>query len=877
MKRLFTFLFLTAFGTFVSNAATFSSISSGTWNAPATWNVTGSDADGIPDTDDNVTINGGHNVILGSPSYFGTLLIQSTGILNGNSQALRGYGDFTVNGSVSGILHYVVMAPTVFSSASVYTAPGNWYTYANLTIAAGTSLIKQNYFYMNSTGVVTNLGSVRLTGGTVTQNSNNASWINGVNSTLDVAVNFPGFKNFDFTATGNTMIYNTATAILPEVYYNLTLTGGGTKSISADLTVLNDLRLNTSGGNVLNFNNFNASIGGNWTNNANTTCTNQGIITFNGSGTQTISRTGQEYINNLVLAGTGTTLLNSTLNILQNLTINSGTFDVNSTNQTVFIRGNLINNSTLNCRAGTITFSGSTLQTVSGSSNTQFYNLTLNNNSGMRMDSPQSLTNILTLITGNFNSNNNFTLISNSSSTARIAPKGAGTPSFSGNMTIQKYINARTAGYHDLSSPVLSTTIMDWDDELYMSQIGPNDGIPGPAGVDGSSGSPSVFSWDETTCNTAPNYGFEIVTGSSTPLVNGAAYEIFIGDDPNNYNGGTIDTRGVPQFGNKTVNLSYTSSQGAYAGTNLVGNPFASAVNYASCSKTNVTGSVLILDNSGNYTDYGTSPVIPPHQGFWIYASSTGANITFNETAKSTSTVTTFYRQAPNYGIKLVFSSPSSPYFNENTINFDAQSSLDFDRDLDALYLKSPNRIAPSIYMLTNSDAKLITNTINSDKEEVTIPLAIFTPKNATYYIEPTILNTDAYNFAWIEDTKTGKKYDLNSSVSILGEVNKTNYDYVLRLSKKSTGSEISQTVFDNDIIVFASENDINLKSINTTHFITEVTVYDLSGKLMLQEKNMTVESGQATKIDISSFAKGMYIVNVTDILGHQKTQKVIR
>lgn len=877
MKKLFTLLLFAFILTNNLNAATFSSVSSGTWSAPATWSVIGSDADGIPDSDDDVTINGGHTVVLSTTGYFGTLVIQSSGVLNGNNQAFRGYGNFTVNGVVSGTLHYVVMAPTIFSSASIYTAPGNWYVYSGLTISAATNISKQNYFYLYNNGTVTNLGSVKLTGGSVTMYYSTCNWVNGANSSLFVTYNFNGVTNYDFTATGNTVTYNTANTILPKTYYNLTLSGGGTKSISADLTVLNNLTINANGGNVLNFNNFNASIGGNWINNANTTCTNQGIVTFNGSGTQTISRSGQEYINNVVLSGTGTVLLNTWLSIAQNLTINSGTFDVNSSNMAVYIKGNLVNNSTLNCRAGTITFNGTTLQTVSGSSNTQFYNLALNNNSGMRIDSPQSLTNALTLTTGNFNSNNNFTLISNSSNTARIAPKGAGTPSFSGNMIIQKYISPRAAGYHDLSSPVQSTTIMDWDDELYMSGIGPFDGIAGPAGVDGSAGgSVSVFKWDESTCNTAPDYGWSYVTGSTTPLINGSALEIFIGDDPNNYNGGTIDTRGVPQFGNKTVNLSYTSSQGSYAGTNLVGNPFASAVDLALCSKTNVTGNILILDNSGNYTDYGANPIIPPHQGFWIYASSTGASITFNETAKSSTTTTTFYRTAPNYGIKFVFSSPNSPYFNENTINFNPNSSLDFDKDVDALYLKSPNQIAPAMYMISGSDARLVTNCINSDKEDLSIPLALYTPKEATYYIEPTVLNIDQYQYAWIENTKTGKKYDLNSTISIYGEENKTNYDYVLRLSKTSTESEISQTVFDNDIIVFASENDINLKSVNTSHIITEVSVYDISGKLVQQEKNMTIDMGQSTKIDISHLTKGVYIVNVIDILGHQKTQKII-
>ena len=65
MKTLFTIIFLSTLGLNNINAATFSSVSSGTWSAPATWNITlGTDADGIPDSDDDVTINGGNSISL---------------------------------------------------------------------------------------------------------------------------------------------------------------------------------------------------------------------------------------------------------------------------------------------------------------------------------------------------------------------------------------------------------------------------------------------------------------------------------------------------------------------------------------------------------------------------------------------------------------------------------------------------------------------------------------------------------------------------------------------------------------------------------------------------------------------------------------------
>ncbi len=876
MKKLFTLLFFALVGLNNINAATFSSVASGTWSAPATWNVTGVDVDGIPDSDDDVTINGGHTVTMTSSSYWQTLNIQSSAILNFNGQIMYGYGNYTNNGAVSGTVYYNIMAPTIFSSSSTFSNAGNWNIYGNLTISSGTTINKGNYFYLKNC-TVNNFGNVKLYGGSLQFHTSTSTWVNEANSTLNVATSITGTGILIATSTGNTVSYSPGSqslSIFPTTYYNLSLFGGFWKVASGDLTILNNFNLS---GSYFNLNNFNMTVGGNWANNANYTIPNQGVITFDGSGTQTLYRaTTNEQIENMVLNGSGTVLLNRSLFVNQSLTINSGTLDLNSSNIPLYLKGTLTNNGTLNCRQALVTFNGTSAQTISGSSNTQFYNLTLNNPVGLTINSPQSLTNALTNTGGTFNSNGNFTLISNSTNTARIAPV-TGTGSFIGNMIIQKFISARAAGYHDLSSPVKNTTIMDWDDELYMSGIGADDGTPGPAGVDGSADGNSVYIYDEPTGNVAPNNGWTAVTGSGTSIESGKGYEIFLADDLNNFNAATLTSVGVPQFSTKTVNLSYTAGAGSYAGVNLIGNPYASAVTYSSCSKTNVTGNILLLDNSGNYNDYGANPIIPPHQGFWITASGSGASISFLENAKSTSIATSFYRTVPNYGIKLVFSSPSLPFYNENTINFESNSTLGYDRELDALYLKSPNKTAPAIYMLTNTDAKLITNNISTEEDEVTIPLAIFTPKEGVYYIEPTVLNTHSYNYSWIENTKTGKKFELNSSIAIVGEDNKTNTDYVLRLSKNSSESDVNQSVFDNDIIVFGTENDINLKSINTTHYISQVAIYDISGKLLMEQNNLTVESGQTNKIDISNLSSGVYIVNVTDVLGHIKTQKIIR
>lgn len=869
MKKALLFLLLSVLYSVSGKSATFSSVSSGLWSTASTWNITGTDADGLPDADDNVVINAAHTVTLSAnQSYAQSLIINNSGNLAGNSKILTLKGNFTINGKVIGTLTFNVQGNCVFSSSTQYTNPGNWsVTTGTLTISASTSIAKINYINIYG-GAVVNMGNVSLTGG-----SFSGRWINETNSVLTIARNISAGAVLTATASGNSVIYNNSliTEILPTTYYDLTVNANSTKILKGNTAVLNHFILGTGTTNVLNMGNFNLTVGGNWDNNANTTLTNQGVITFNTSGSQTISRAGgNEVFSNMVVNGTGTTLLNKNIDISQSLTINNGTLDINASNFTINLGGNLVNNATLNCRAGNINVNGSSAQTISGTSNTRFYNLTLNNSAGLTINSPQSLSNILTVTSGNFNSNGNFTLLSDASSTARIAPV---TGSFSGTMAIQKFISGRVKGWHDLSSPVQSTTINDWDDEMYMSGIGPYDGIVGPAGVDGNTGNnfKSVYTYSE------PQAKYIEVTGSSTPLQVGIGYETWLADDQTSWFAKVIDTRGVPNFGTKVISCSF-AGPGSAKGYNLIGNPFASAITFSACTRTRVNANILFLDGSGNVTSYGSNATIPAHQGFWVIANGAAASISIPENAKSTDVTTSHYRKNEDYGIKMVFSTPMLPYYNENTINFETGAGLGFDNDLDAPYIKSPIRSAPAMFMINNeNNGQMITNAIGTDADEVTIPLGYYAPLEGVYYIQPNVLNTNGYNYTWIENTKTGEKFDLNSSIAVAGKEDDINTDYVLHLSKLSNSSTQSQTAFANDLTVFNTENTVNIKANKSDHVLSIISIFDLSGKLILEKNNVFVGAGNITSINIDELAKGMYIVHINDESNNILSKKIIK
>jgi hypothetical protein len=204
--------------------------------------------------------------------------------------------------------------------------------------------------------------------------------------------------------------------------------------------------------------------------------------------------------------------------------------------------------------------------------------------------------------------------------------------------------------------------------------------------------------------------------------------------------------------------------------------------------------------------------------------------------------------------------------------------TVGFDKEFDMVFLKSPNLNAPSMYMSTGEKGGVITNYISAESEELTIPLALFTPSAGIYYIEPSILNRANYKKVWIENIKTGKQFDmLSGGATIEGIEGETNKDYVLRLSQKEETEIHNQIGFENDLIVFNIENALNLKANHSSHSIQSLEIYDLTGKLVVEYKDIQVLKGSIMSFDISHLNKGIYIVNVLDAGNHVINKKIVR
>ncbi|MCX7986630.1 MAG: immunoglobulin domain-containing protein, partial [Bacteroidales bacterium] len=184
---------------------------------------------------------------------------------------------------------------------------------------------------------LTNTTNVTVNG-VLNSNNNTSTWVNGANSSLrynntaNVLMNTSG--NLNASAIGNTVIYGGGgnQTIKNTTYYNLQLSGSGSKSLGAATTVINQLTID----NNVNFslNNYTFTIQGNWVNNnTGDNFSESGTVVFNGTGTQTVQEVSP--FSNLTKSGTGTLRLLGNLSLSGTFTLQNGYVDGNEYSFTV--------------------------------------------------------------------------------------------------------------------------------------------------------------------------------------------------------------------------------------------------------------------------------------------------------------------------------------------------------------------------------------------------------------------------------------------------------------------------------------------------------------------------------------------------------------
>lgn len=729
----------------------------------------------------------------------GGIVINSTGNITGT-----GAGTLTTTGGITGILNSDISSTTVN---------------VILQTTGGQSINSNGAFNrLQVDAATTNSGTLKISNGgtlagssSLTQSSGSSLVMNGSTFTL---------TTLDATATGNTVTYgaNADQTIRSATYDDLILSGSGTKSLGGSVIVNDDLNI-TAVTLDASASNYPITISGDWTNTG-TFNARQATVTFNGSASQTITKSGGETFNNLVFTGSGPkqlanpvtinfdftnsstfnagtnsinikgnwdnsgsfsgtndiTFSNSTtisgpsstafnnviisgtltghltnFNVTGNWT-NNGTFNHNSGKVTfsgtttisgsstntfanVDITGtlnapsgnlnitrNFNNSGTFNHNSGTLTFNGSTAQTIDG--NNTYYNLAVNNSSPGGVDvtsGAHNLISTLTLTLGDFNTNNNFTLVSNGSGTARIAQITSG--SISGNITMQRHIASASTSWRQVGSAVSGQTLAAWNDDYAMC------GFTGVTGCGGTGISNSVYSYDETQPG-VKEIGWTGATNITNSVGVGQGFMTMVGNAGASID---MDNIGTTNTGNIPLPVTYNNSGSpADDGWNLVANPYPSNIDWQLVypGTTNINSTIYVWNPATqNYAQYtfggpdpgpmGGRPYINSTQAFWVQANG-APSITLTEAMKTASTASFFKLTGDPDVLKLKIQS-SNGYMDEAFVQFKDGGNASQD-NADGIKFFSGYDV-PHIVTIIEDSIKLSLNTMPALGSSLTLPI----------------------------------------------------------------------------------------------------------------------------------------------------------
>lgn len=381
LTGVFTLLF--CIGIFQTHAATITTAAGGTWGTGSTW-IGGT----VPGNGDIAVIANGHFVTMDATDTVAGLIVEAssfTVLTITAGDTLRVEGDVVLDGTSSSALNRISLNGILWVTGDIHLngdgstdrahiemsanstlAIGGTFDFGGLTgkvTSASPSTIKyvgttsQTVFFHANIAYV-NLGSANTSSGGLLLGQNLGTGdISG-----DIIIDEGIFNTQGYTVTGNTGknftideggIYqlngtnawptgftdnilaggtvefssSSQTINMPNAgeYGNIILSGTGTKTLGENLSMNGNLTISTGITlDVSNGDNYSINIGGNWSNSGGTFTGRNGTVTFDGTGTQSISTNGDNFYNLTFNNVGGRIELNDDVTVSNNLTMTDG-------------------------------------------------------------------------------------------------------------------------------------------------------------------------------------------------------------------------------------------------------------------------------------------------------------------------------------------------------------------------------------------------------------------------------------------------------------------------------------------------------------------------------------------------------------------------
>ncbi|WBO86526.1 DUF4394 domain-containing protein [Hymenobacter yonginensis] len=575
----------------------------------------------------------------------------------------------------------------------------------------------------------------------------------------------------------------------------------------------------------------------------------------------------------------------STPQQVNSLLLGSGATLTTAEGSQLTLNGNFTNTggSVLGTGNGEFRFSGSTAQTISGTSTT-FNNLTAGP-AGVVANAPVLVQRVL-LLNGNLTSNGNLTLLSNATGTAHVVNNGSAV--VSGTATVQRYIDATRnggSGYRHYSAPVSVSTVADLATSGFSLVVNPAYNTAAvPSAV---TPFPTVFGYRESRVTTSGNptpqdfdRGFISPNATTDTLVVTRGYTVNIPAAQ------TVDFVGTLNNGTYTAG-GLTRGTQTESGWHLRGNPYPSPIDWELVVRNNVDATVYVYRSTGQYAGtYSTYTVngtgtnggerrIASGQGFFVRASVPGtsnASLTFTNTARYTTYENpVFQRGAADSPLVRLDLRSAAGAADEAVVYFEDAATAGFDSQLDAYKLQGG---APLLLASEAASGTLLA--VNAlpqlAQRDVLVPLRVQAAAGSYTLRATELLRLPAGTYAYLRDAQTGALTDLTSQAE---------YSFSLNTGAAATGRFslllTQQRVLANapaslsqQVAVFPNPARGTVSVSLPASLAREATAVQLVNSLGQAVRSLTLPAGStdARQVSLSGVAAGVYTLRLQTTQG---------
>jgi helix-turn-helix protein len=510
------------------------------------------------------------------------------------------------------------------------------------------------------------------------------------------------------------------------------------------------------------------------------------------------------------------------------------------------------------------------------------------------------------------------TLKSDATGTASIG-QITGTLNNATNMRVERFIPAMTPPssvnnfgrrWRFISSPVQDATLQDIRQEMFVT--GP--GIGNTVNTINSNGfdatntnSPSVYFYNEADTGSSSN-GWTSINHIDSLMKPGIGYRLFVRGDRSDTNSigvansttpqtaVTMDLRGTLNQGNISIPITYTNSGAGNEnkdGWNLIGNPYASAIDWDAIHDAGRTGSSSDSVFSGtNYTNLAPSVwvynpvtntyevysatsnigtgglsngIIASGQSFWIKARANNPTLTITESHKTTSVGNGLFKNTNNSAFYLQLIRDS------------------FNRDEMAVKYITDASTNKDIYDVEKIASSTSVSSWGEDNLDLTISCRPTSTNNDTIR-----LNVGGASGIYHFHFKNSKELAIMDRVTLIDTYDKTATDLMIQKSYAfNINTSIPQTFGRNRFYIVISENDmlnVNEKEVaDNTVFVYpnpskgNITIQTVAGsyyQLVDIEGRIVKEGITNAQTQLQNLEQGVYFLRIEQ---KQLSTKVIK